>query len=288
MRPEDPYTKDRFDEEAPSLCTCWRIIRQDDAEIGLTDHDRDISFTGTLFRSAGGAMGSSLEATASLSPDNADIIGVLDPDLLGADALEAGFFDEADIQVWRVDWADPDARLLLRTGRLGEVERTGEGFRAEFRSLKAQLGQVAGRIYGRTCDAALGDTRCGVDLQDTSYHMDGVISGGDSRRLEVTVGTKRTAGFYTGGAVIIDDGPLAGVIRAIREHGDAGEDESILLWEALPQELSPGTSVRLIAGCDKQFGTCASKFSNQLNFRGFPHIPGNDVLMATARPGDGS
>ena len=119
MRPVHPYTKGRFDEEAPSLCTCWRIIRQDGAEIGLTDHDRDISFTGTLFRSAGGAMGSSLEGTATLSPDNSDIIGVLDPDLLGTEALEAGFFDEAVIQVWRVDWADPDARLLLRTGRLG-------------------------------------------------------------------------------------------------------------------------------------------------------------------------
>jgi len=33
------------------------------------------------------------------------------------------------------------------------------------------------------------------------------------------------------------------------------------------------------ATCDRSFATCREKFNNGVNFRGFPHIPGNDALM---------
>ena len=34
------------------------------------------------------------------------------------------------------------------------------------------------------------------------------------------------------------------------------------------------------AGCDKQFPTCKAKFDNVVNYRGFPHIPGNDFAVS--------
>lgn len=34
-------------------------------------------------------------------------------------------------------------------------------------------------------------------------------------------------------------------------------------------------------GCDKAFATCRGRFSNTLNFRGFPYMIGNDVLQAS-------
>jgi uncharacterized phage protein (TIGR02218 family) len=40
-----------------------------------------------------------------------------------------------------------------------------------------------------------------------------------------------------------------------------------------------------VAGCDKRAETCRAKFGNFLNFRGFPHIPGEDWV--TAYPKDG-
>ena len=42
----------------------------------------------------------------------------------------------------------------------------------------------------------------------------------------------------------------------------------------------------MVAGCDKRAGTCRGKFDNFLNFRGFPHIPGDDWV--TAYPKDGA
>jgi len=44
-----------------------------------------------------------------------------------------------------------------------------------------------------------------------------------------------------------------------------------------------GCRVELREGCDKRFATCVSRFDNAVNFRGEPHLPGNDLL--TRYPG---
>ncbi|MFQ8433709.1 phage BR0599 family protein [Amaricoccus sp. W119] len=46
-----------------------------------------------------------------------------------------------------------------------------------------------------------------------------------------------------------------------------------------------GDGFTLVAGCDKTAATCASKFANIANFRGFPHIPGQDTVLRYAKPG---
>jgi hypothetical protein len=39
-------------------------------------------------------------------------------------------------------------------------------------------------------------------------------------------------------------------------------------------------------GCDRQLRTCRGRFDNVVNFRGFPHIPGNDFVMRYPRADD--
>ena len=36
-------------------------------------------------------------------------------------------------------------------------------------------------------------------------------------------------------------------------------------------------------GCDRQLATCRGRFGNVVNFRGFPHIPGNDFVLKYPR-----
>ena len=36
------------------------------------------------------------------------------------------------------------------------------------------------------------------------------------------------------------------------------------------------------AGCDKRIETCGARFANTANFRGFPHIPGQDAVLRYA------
>ena len=35
-------------------------------------------------------------------------------------------------------------------------------------------------------------------------------------------------------------------------------------------------------GCDQRLATCRERFANSINFRGFPHMVGNDLLQASA------
>jgi len=44
--------------------------------------------------------------------------------------------------------------------------------------------------------------------------------------------------------------------------------------------------VSVRSGCDKSFATCRNKFSNSENFRGFPHMPGNDFIVRLPRQGE--
>ena len=61
------------------------------------------------------------------------------------------------------------------------------------------------------------------------------------------------------------------------------EESSIVLRDLPPVAIAAGTRFRLTEGCDKRFATCRGRFSNSINFRGEPHLPGNDLL--TRYPG---
>ncbi|WOI54000.1 DUF2163 domain-containing protein [Parvularcula sp. LCG005] len=285
MLPVDAHTEQALSAAAASLCTCWRITRTDGVEIGVTDHDRDIEFTGTVFRSGDGADGTALASGADLAPDNADLMGILSSDVLGDDDIDQGRYDEARIDIWRVDWTDPEARLLVKSGTIGRIERSGAGYRAEFRSLKHYLDQVVGRVYGRQCDARLGDRRCGVDLTDGAYTAQAQIVSESARDLSINQDPDHPAGWFTGGTVEVLDGPLAGTRATIREHAVAGNIAILSLWDSLAAPVAATTLLRVTAGCDKRLSTCQSKFANAVNFRGFPHIPGSDILTRYPGPG---
>jgi uncharacterized phage protein (TIGR02218 family) len=54
--------------------------------------------------------------------------------------------------------------------------------------------------------------------------------------------------------------------------------------------VAPGDAFVVTAGCDKSFAVCGAKFANRDNFRGFPHMPGADAVLAgpaSDRPNDG-
>ncbi|NIY96794.1 hypothetical protein HC022_11245 [Salipiger sp. HF18] len=61
----------------------------------------------------------------------------------------------------------------------------------------------------------------------------------------------------------------------------------LTLLEAPVREISEGDAFTIRAGCDKRMKTCGAKFANTANFRGFPHIPGQDAVLRYATKGAG-
>jgi uncharacterized phage protein (TIGR02218 family) len=147
-----------------TLCWCWKITRSDGVVLGFTDHDLPLVLDGVSFEAASGFTASEVQAGLDLSVDNLSVAGALSSDSLNESDLAAGLFDHAAIAIWRVNWAAPEQRVLLRQGVLGEVTRGKTGFTAEMRGLTEVLNQPMGRVFGHSCDAQLGDDRCTVTL----------------------------------------------------------------------------------------------------------------------------
>lgn len=280
--------RQKLDSGVTTLCWCWRISRRDGVTMGFTDHDRDLLFDGTIFEAAAGFAASEIDESVGLSVDNLEVTGALTSDRLTEPDLAAGFYDDAAVEIYRVDWSETENRILMRTGSLGEVSRAGNLFKAEVRGLAHYLQQPNGRLYQYTCDADLGDKRCKVNLEQSAFKASGTAIEFLSPRKFVATGSvvPFTNNFFTGGLVEIESGPALGQKIEVKTHSKINAVVTIECWEPVREPLTPGTTFEVRAGCDKTFATCKEKFGNVVNFRGFPHLPGNDFIASHAtRPG---
>lgn len=271
-----------------TVARAWAVERSDGWVMGFTDHDRDLSFDGIVFRARTGLTARSLEQTTGLAVDNSEAVGALsDAAITEADIL-AGRFDGARISLWLVNWADAAQRELRFRGNLGELVRAGGAFRAELRGLAEPLGRPQGRIYQAACSAVLGDAACRVDLGQPGLSVEAAVQAvaSDGAGFGFAGLSDFAPGWFEKGRLEVLAGAAAGLSGLIKADRRTDDGRAITLWQRLGADLAAGDPVRLVAGCDKRAETCRGKFSNFLNFRGFPHIPGEDWLMALPRPGD--
>ena len=152
----------RLESGAATLCHVWILDRRDGVRMGFTDHDRNLEIDGVscLANSGwtGGATGMSIGAVGGSS-----VVGGLDHGAITDADIDAGLYDAATVESWRVDWSRCDLKVRLWRGRMATVRREAGRFTADLEGPLAALDRVVGRTFGRDCDADLGDARCGVD-----------------------------------------------------------------------------------------------------------------------------
>ena len=266
-----------LDSGATTLCWCWKIIRRDGAAQGFTDHDQPLSFDTQTYAAVTGFTASEVQSTLGLAVDNLTVLGALSADTLNEADLAAGLYDDAAIEIWRVNWAAPDQRVLMRSGNLGEVKRGRTAFTAELRGLAQRLNQPTGRVYAYSCDADLGDARCGKDISSSAFTASASVAAvTDARRFTTGDLSAYASGWFSGGKLTFTAGANTGRTAQIKRHGTG----TLELWQAMSEAIAPGDAFTLSAGCDKQFTTCKTKFANGINFRGFPYMPGNDAALS--------
>jgi uncharacterized phage protein (TIGR02218 family) len=292
MRAIDPALQASLDGGATTLCRCWRLRRQDGVILGFTDHDQTLFFEETAFRASTGLDASALQVTNGLAVDNAQVTGALTDAAITEDDVRAGRYDHAEVDHWLVDWRNPDLRVHLFRGHLGEIRRTDAVFEAELRGLSDLLNVPVGRTMNRACDRVVGDSKCGVDLDDPRFrHETTVAAVARAGRLEIEDAGDFPSGWFVGGVLRWLTGRNEGLVGVIRaETLDKGTRQLQLASEPALGMVA-GDRLLLTAGCDRSARTCREKFGNFLNFRGFPHIPGEDWVVAYPKQGqahDGS
>lgn len=283
MKTIDPDLAAHLAGEATTVCQSWRVTRRDGTVLGFTEHDRDLTFGGTLFLAASGFAASESEAEAGLSVAAGEVSGGFSSEAIDAADLRAGRYDGAKVEVFLVNWEAPEQHMLLRVQEIGEVRAAGGAFRAELRRLTHRLEQVQGRVYGRRCDAVLGDGRCRFDLETPGLRADGVIlEVADALTIRVSGLDAVASGFYRSGVLSMRSGDNAGITIDIDDHRCLDGNVTLSLFLPPSIALMAGDAFTATAGCDKSFSTCGEKFGNRINFQGFPHMPGTDFAFGYA------
>lgn len=268
-------------EGVTTLCRCWLVTRADGRQLGFTDHDGTIAFDGVTFTAESGFMASALQQSTGLSVDNTEAVGALSDTAISESDIRAGRYDGAEVQIWLVNWANPEVRMMQFRGALGELHQVDGAFRAELRGLTELLNQPRGRVYQKDCAAVLGDGACKLDLSAPEFSVEAqVVSQIEGRTFSFAPLDTYDPAWFERGTLIVQSGTAAGLQALIKNDNSFADRREIEVWEAIAQTVVPGDTIRLVAGCDKRLETCRVKFQNIDSYQGFPYIPGDDWLVS--------
>lgn len=264
-----------------TFCRCWRIERADGVTMGFTDHDSNLTLDGVLYEADSGFTAGEIEHSLGLSVDNVEVSGALRSERIVEADVAQGLYDAARVTQYLVDWTDTAERVVLFAGLFGEIRRGAAGFEVEFSGLSEALNRPIGRAYLRNCSAVLGDGRCGVDLAQPDFKAPGTVAAVlDDRRFRVDGLDGFESDWFSLGRLVWTGGGNDGLSASVRSFKVIGVDRVVELWRAPTAPMSAADGFDIYAGCDKRADTCRAKFANFSNFRGFPHIPGDDWMSA--------
>lgn len=272
-----------YESGGTTLARLWRIERSDGRIFGFTDHDASIDYAGLTYRTTSAFDASAIKASADLSVDNLEVLGVLDEEGIEAEEIEAGLWDGATIEIRQVNWANlENGAEVQRIGQIGSIQRKRGQYVAELRGLTQSLQNVICDAVQPKCNAELGDARCGIDLDGSpSWRFAGIVLNPADRRSFTTLGLSNASGFFDHGDLRFTSGFNDGVAMEVKRHvhDESPASTTIDLQIQVPYTITPGDTFIVTAGCDHTAATCKARFGNLVNFRGFPSVPGQDQLL---------
>ena len=88
-----------------------------------------------------------------------------------------------------------------------------------------------------------------------------------------------TSGYFDRGLITFTSGLNTGLSMEVKSYTPG----QMILVLPMPYTVAVGNTYSLIAGCDKTFPTCRDRFTNVVNFRGEPYLPGLDSIVQIGR-----
>lgn len=272
---------------ATRWCQCWIITRADGTVMGFTSLDVAVACNGVTCKPTPSLSASATEFQSVLgSVGNLELAGVISDSSITDEDLYGGVYDGAAVEVWQIPWDDSDGSVPKRllAGSIGTVTQSlKESFTAEVLTPAAKLNQTAMvQTYSPGCRFDIYDDRCGLARSD--YLVTGsvtAISDANAvrlsrRRIFADSSRAEADDYFNGGTLTWTSGANSGASSEIKDFA-AGQ---FTLWEPTAFTIAAGDAYEAVPGCENTKDGCA-KFSNFLNFGGFPDIPGIDEIIAT-------
>ena len=270
-------------QENTTLALCWSMILTDESEFYYTDSDKAIEFGGHTYQPYAAVVPSATSTTSNLAVDNMEVQLAWDGDLATETEIRGGRFDFATMNIFFVNFEDPDGMgsIPILKGKLGELVIEDNLVKIDVRGMTQYLQQRMGELYSVGCQATFGDARCKADASQGIYTKAftvATVNGTHPKRTFTILEILGDAdGYYTGGHVAWTGGSNQNTKMDIKVYFESGQQ--VELYEPLIRDIQVGDTGNIIVGCDKKYETCKLKFDNMINFRGFPHLTGVTKML---------
>jgi uncharacterized phage protein (TIGR02218 family) len=270
--------------DAPiAFADCFTFTLTTGTVLTYANVDQPIAYNGSVFAANGPLVqGLKYRCSVGLDVDKQQILISARPsDLVGGamflNALRSGAFDGAVIQRDRVFMnalgQPPVGGVTLFHGRLSTVDEVGRtSARITVASDLIILDMDMPRnVYSPTCLHTLYDSGCGI-VRGT-YATAGAVAAGSNAQAINFAGA---LALHAQGSIVFTTGANANVratVKAVLPGVALG------FVYPLPSAPATGDLFTVYAGCDHTSATCASRFNNLANFRGFPFVPPPQVAL---------
>jgi uncharacterized phage protein (TIGR02218 family) len=265
-----------------TLCKCVKLTLRDGTVMGFTDHDADLTISAVTYRAKVGMSVGSLRWSSNLQDERTELEGIFSS-LTGGlteDLARQGYYNEALCEIFLANWLTSASIVPLKRGVVASFLPRGGGYTAEVRSLPYPLSRrLVVRQVTQQCTAELGDTRCTF----SAAVYTGAVT--DATALTVTDSGFTEPGDPTdliGGRFVLTTGPLAWFFNKVKSY-DSGT-KTFTMARPFPSVPGIGGTLRAYEGCPKTLAACRDRFSNLVNFRGFPYVPDRDEAALAVYP----
>ena len=269
---------------------CWTFTRTDGVVLGYTSHDRLVTFRGVEHSPCNSISASAVETSSIVGATGSiDLRGLLSDTGVSERDLYNGLYDGALIEVWMVPWANVGGEIPFRlmAGTVGANGHATATYRQELLTEASRLQQRALlEVITPSCRYAFGsvnDVRCPVDLaplQVAGAVTDTAVPNASTdslRRIFVDTSRAEADGYFALGRVTWTSGANVGAVSEVKDFTGG----QFILWESLLNPIAVGDDYTATPGCDKSTTAHLSFNADLVDFGGYPHLPGQDSIMAS-------
>lgn len=272
-----------------TFADCWAITLNNGTIVYYTSLDSDIALSGNTYTSGGPLFQRGktttqigLEASAmdlTITPH----ITTAQTDLLAGEpwlqAAIGGALDNAQFVLNRAvlnkgtaPWSVLGSFIGF-SGVMGEldIDRTQIVCKLQSDTYALDL-QWPRNVFQPGCVHNLYDSGCTVSR--SAKAVTGTVASGTSTATLILASLSQATGYFDLGYIVFNGNITSGLASlgslTVKSWVSG---TGITLAYPLPETPVAGDTFTIYPGCDKQQSTCSSKFSNLVNFRGFPYIP---------------
>jgi uncharacterized phage protein (TIGR02218 family) len=252
--------------------TCIRIVPLVGAAIYLTDHIRDLTLSGNLYRSDAGYEFSGNATESSMTPGTFDLEGIIDLAGISRAAIASGFLDNAKLFIFATQWNTPIVdQEPISKGILGRTTLKDDRYSVEVMSMIDALNQPIGKTYGATCPKKFGGQEY-AGCKKVVAASTGTVTSITDRYIFRDSARTEAADYFGAGSIVWTTGANVGLKS--QEVKAYAADGTIELYETFFYIVAIGDAYTLNPGCRKRADEdCRDKWNNILNFGGFTRVP---------------